>query len=772
MRRRKGGTVTSIVFLIVFVIIFLTVLQHIFPLFILDGVASSGGTSSSQTTRGSCTVEEDSGPPPAATMQVGASDALLASPYVVSLPYTRASSADAELANDSWWREVLGSSASTFEGMPAGLYWGFLNNSQSMKDWILQNVNDPPSWATSGVLGAADELVAAIESNATASGNATLAKESVQGFVLSLSGADLAFTDFLTAGSLSALKTYQETHDPYLALCQTFPGQMAQLFANSFNPAIPADERARYFGELLAVGSLSAVMAGHDNFDGKFKAALENVGLLDSWPEVKAYLSDVATKVSSNAAGLTLQAATKVGQNFPSVRWAGGYTAFRIDSMVDVLHDAGEPNDFVQRQLSELVRAADGSGDPEAVGDAADGVSYDDGHAIRLYITNENRGYLYTDASTAHQIKASFLEGRVPGFKAGQPAFLRVTYEEAKATVYHYYTGGDSWNPQVPDGIAKQGDIVTISIQILTRDDFVNSIPPMDLVNDKGVPYVGTLTRMTDHTLAGDQFTMHFTEDPPVEMNMQFAITGELAQSMGWNGMSGPYLDLHVTPDVFNDQETMRLYHDGYNPPSLGLIRGGGFDDVYDIASDGVRLRIVYSDSGLRTTTLYPVYRPSVLYATTVMVPYDLPYDVTGYSQSFIINNVGTTRILEHQMAYEGGTNDVGRIGAEIAYTVTTQKLGLENVVMQDPSEGGADLYTPGHKVVIESRMLQRTIGESGAALNNDITEQLNDMVARLKSDFHYYEEQGSRPTAGYAVFTYIVDQNTIKTIVLEVLPQ
>ena len=656
--------------------------------------------------------------------------------------------------------------------MPAGLFWGFLNDSQAMQDWILQNVPNPPQWSNTGVIGGANQQLATIESNATASGNATVAKSSVRAFVLGLSGVDLAFLDFMTAGSLSALKTYDETHDPYLALCQTVPRPDGAALRQFLRPDIPVDDRARYFGELLAVGALSAAMAGHDNFGETFKAALKNVNLLEAWPEVKAYLSDVAMKVSSNAAGLTLQAATKVAQNFPSVPWAGGYTAFRIDSMVDVLHDAGEPNDIVEGQLSGLVQAADGAGDPEAVGDAADGISYDDGHAIRLYISSENGGYLYTDAGTARQIKASFLEGRVPGFKAGQPAFLKVTYKEASAVFYHYYTGGDSWNPQVPVGIAKYGDVVTISIQILTRDDFVNSIPLMDFVNDKGVPYVGTLTRMTDHTLVGDQFTMRFTQDPPIEMDMQFAITGELAQSMGWSSMSGPYLDVYVTPDVFNDQETIRLYFDGYNPPSLGLIRGAVFDDVYDIANDGVRLRIVYADSGLHATTLYPVYVPSVLYTTTDLVPYDLPYDVAGYSQSFIINNVGTTRILEQQMAYEGGTNDVGRIGAEIAYTVATQKLGLENVVMQDPSLGGADLFTPGHDVVIESRMLQRTMGQSGNAIKDDVTGELNQMVGRLNSDFQYYEKQGTRPTAGYAIFTYIVDQNTIKTIVLEVLPQ
>jgi len=222
--------------------------------------------------------------------------------------------------------------------------------------------------------------------------------------------------------------------------------------------------------------------------------------------------------------------------------------------------------------------------------------------------------------------------------------------------------------------------------------------------------------------------------------------------------------------DVFGDLRGLRLAYDGYNPPSLGLSQGTDFREVYFISNDGVRLRIVYGTT-YASATMYPVYAPWVLYTLTDMAPFRLPYeDVTGYSQSFIIDNVHTTRILEHEMAYNGGTNDVARIGAEIAYTVAREKLGLKDVIMNDPAEGGSDLYTPGHKVVIEARMLQRTAGQSGPALNSDITEQLNKLVGRLDSDFEYYKQ--SHPVAGYAIFTYILDDNTIKTIVLKVLPR
>ena len=766
MRRRKGGTVASIVFFFVFMLVFLTVLAHIFPLY-MGGSSTQEGSPS----RGSCTAEQATGgAAPNSPGFAPVPNAPVLSSYVISLPVTAPSSTDGELLNSSWWHEAIASSDQSFEDMPQGLYWGFLNDSQSMQEW-LQTMPNPPPWASTGVMSALQAQLDVIQSNATASGNSTQAKNSVRDFIAELSGAGLAGLDFITAGSLSALKTYDETHDPYLALCATFPGQLAQLFANSFDPSVSIDQRARYFGELLAVGSLTAVVAGHDQFDENFKAALSDSNLLDAWPDIKSQLSDIASQVSSNAAGLALEAVSKVAENFPSVQWAGDYTGFRIDSMVDVLHNAGEPNGFVEGQLSGLVQAANGAGDPTAVGDAADGISYDNGHGIRLYITTQGRGYLYSDANTMQQMKASFLQERVPGFQVGQPAFLKVTYQEAGATVYHYYTGGEFWNPTVPDGVAKPGNVVTISVQVLTRDAFAASLPPMDFVNDQAVSYIGDRTRMTDSSVSGDQLTVRFSEDPPVEANMQFAITGTMSSSLGWNSGSGPYLDVSFS-DIFSDTRTLRIYYDGYDPAGLGLSIGTNeFRNVYFVSNDGVRLNIVYSSGPhFYTATFYPVYAPWVLYTLQDMVPFDLSLpDVTGYSQSYVIDNVGTTRTLEHEMIYKGSMTDVGTVGAEIAYTVAREKLGLTDVTMSDIAEGGSDLYTPDHNVVIEARMLSRTVGGSGPALDADLTEQLNEMIGRINSDFSYYK--ASNPVAGYAILSYVVDQNTIKTIVLEVLP-
>src|SRR6267143_6074733 len=202
MKRRKGGAVSSFVALVILAIIFLTVLQHIIPIAITGTGASSANSSGSSPTRGSCTAEQVIGGAAQASPRMESVPNALMASYVVYLPVNIPSRADGELLNDSWWREVFASSGQSFADMPQGLYWGFLNDSRSMQDWVDQNMPDRPSWAAFGVMSGVQKQLAAVKSNATASRNSTVAKDSVRDFVTSLSGKALAGADFLTAGSL------------------------------------------------------------------------------------------------------------------------------------------------------------------------------------------------------------------------------------------------------------------------------------------------------------------------------------------------------------------------------------------------------------------------------------------------------------------------------------------------------------------------------------------------------------------------------------------
>ncbi len=765
------------------IVIFLVVLVHRVLPWEYGGVSNVISDTTSTTNFSSWTITSNSrsdscaagqtssgGHAPAAASALQGSNPSLAVAdtffLLPTLPLDAQASTNAELVNSTWWKIAVASAGGTIVGMPQSLYWGLLNDSDAWHAYLLQVMPDPPSWSSSGgVVAAVHGQFVRLQSNATSSGNSAVAKMLIWDYVTGISGRGLAGVNFITAGSLTALKVYIETRDPYLALCTTFPGQMAELFANSFDSSIPSDQRAHYFGELLAIAALTTVLAGHDAFDTKLQAVLKDSGSFDHWSTIKPMLADIATIVSSKAVTLILIIAEKVARHFPQDSWAAEYTTFRIDSMVDVLHDAGVPKDVIEEKIAGLAQVADSSGDPEGVGDGADGISYNDGGGIRLVINAKNLGQLSTE-SGAQYIKASFLEGRVPGFSAGKAAFLKVYYKEAKATGFNYYTGNTNWVPTVPEGVGKPGDILTISVQILTRDDFVNNLPSIDFVNQAGVKWVDDTVQLANTKLAGDELALTFVPDPPYGIASEFSVAGQVEKSLVFNSASGIFLDFHIT-DVFAADRTLRIYYDGYDLPHLGVNIGTDFAQVYIVSFDGVRLRIAYSHGidTFQTATLYPVY-PSGLYSLSDLRMYALPYQVSGYDGSFIVDNVNTIRDLEHTIAYEGSKNDVGRIGAEIAYTVAIQKLDLTSVIMEDPSQGGPDLHTSDGKVVIEARMLQRTLGESDEQMKSEIKTQLNQMVGRLNGlDFNAF------PLAqvGYAVFTYI-DGSGIHTIVLEVL--
>ena len=97
---------------------------------------------------------------------------------------------------------------------------------------------------------------------------------------------------------------------------------------------------------------------------------------------------------------------------------------------------------------------------------------------------------------------------------------------------------------------------------------------------------------------------------------------------------------------------------------------------------------------------------------------------------------------------------------------MATERLGLSDVVLPDPSRGGPDLSTKDGTVVIEARMLASTEAANPSQLATTLQEQLNQMTGRLNSDFARYPP-GSR---GYAILSYADNSGAIHTIVIEVL--
>jgi hypothetical protein len=460
----------------------------------------------------------------------------------------------------------------------------------------------------------------------------------------------------------------------------------------------------------------------------------------------------------------------KLALRFPSdIGSVAGFTSDRIDSMAEVLQEYGASTADIDQKIGDPIQATDSADNPDNIATDADIINCHDGGGIKVGFDNQNRMYLYSDKGTMQWTTGTFRLEIVPGFKDGTATLLKVSHHEAGISVYHFYSGGEQWIPTAPGDVVQPGDEETVSFWILTRDDFIQDLPQVDFSDPIGINWVADASQLTDYSLEGDKLRLGFAQQPAVGDDSTFSMSGKASDTLGQGSVSGVYMDLQIT-DIFGNDRTLRIYYQGYGEASFGISIGAEFAHVDLIAFDGVRQVIVYDRPGptgdYHEAVLYPV-APSGLYSLGEMTQYQLPYQVSGYSRSFFIDDVGTVRSMEYEMGTQGSPSDGARIGAEIGYAVAIDELGLHDVVMIDPSQPGPDLYTGDGKVVIEARMLQRTVNEVGTAFDTDVRVQLTQMVQKVEVDFSQY------PTAqtGYVVLTYVDNEMVIHTIVLEVLP-
>jgi hypothetical protein len=102
------------------------------------------------------------------------------------------------------------------------------------------------------------------------------------------------------------------------------------------------------------------------------------------------------------------------------------------------------------------------------------------------------------------------------------------------------------------------------------------------------------------------------------------------------------------------------------------------------------------------------------------------------YTSAYQIDNVVMVRNLEKAMFAGGSSYDRGRIGAEIAYVIADKNLGLKNIVLEEPSKGGRDLYTQDNTVAIQARLLRDFTQGSREQL---IQQALFDLSDKLQQD-------------------------------------
>ena len=105
----------------------------------------------------------------------------------------------------------------------------------------------------------------------------------------------------------------------------------------------------------------------------------------------------------------------------------------------------------------------------------------------------------------------------------------------------------------------------------------------------------------------------------------------------------------------------------------------------------------------------------------------------------------------------------VRRLGSEIAYVIADRKLGLKDLVLEEPSVGGRDLYTRDNTVAIQARLLSYV---SPAKLVATIQKELLNLVNKLGQD---YENQPDMKD-GFAILSYVdPTDGMLKSLIVEV---
>ncbi|TLY12192.1 MAG: hypothetical protein E6K86_11850, partial [Thaumarchaeota archaeon] len=272
------------------------------------------------------------------------------------------------------------------------------------------------------------------------------------------------------------------------------------------------------------------------------------------------------------------------------------------------------------------------------------------------------------------------------------------------------------------------------------------------------------VTELRGFSVSGNDLRIEAAQYPPIEGVSGFKLSGPVSDSFGsYNQWTT--LDFQIK-DLFGNTRGMRIYHDGYHSPWLGILGGDHYRSVYTLSYDGARLRVVYTSSReFNVATLY-MSDPSVFYDLGEVGPSSLS-PIPAVSKIYEIQSVDFPRPLEKNMIFEGTGYDHGRVGAEIAYTVGKVRYGLQDLVIREPSMGGADLITQDRTVVMQARFIQDFSQFKGMNWEEALQSQLGKLVSKLGQDF----ENNHSLVRGYAVLSYVdpSQPNVIKTIVAEV---
>jgi len=311
-----------------------------------------------------------------------------------------------------------------------------------------------------------------------------------------------------------------------------------------------------------------------------------------------------------------------------------------------------------------------------------------------------------------------------------------------------------------PSDIGQPGQTLIISPELLTRAEFLSKVPKIMMKNEASFAWLPARSRISFVSDSAG-FRIEAEQSPAVEGISGFGVLVEPAKALGFAPGKGCFLEAAIQ-DIFGRARKIRVYHDGHSTAWVGLRQGKRYPRVSLVSWDGVRLRLAYGSPEIRIASIY-LSNPASLYSIErTELPVRLPLITSSWTLT------GTYRVQlkrehEREMLRTRYRYPHGRVGSEIAYSIASRELGLHDVILNDPSEGGADMMSRDGRIVFENRLVTITRSMSEELQERQLAFQLGRLRTRLQSDLAFYRSA----RVGYIFLSYL-DSIGLRTTAFE----
>jgi len=337
--------------------------------------------------------------------------------------------------------------------------------------------------------------------------------------------------------------------------------------------------------------------------------------------------------------------------------------------------------------------------------------------------------------------------------------FFAIEPENRNLRIYRRYKGGPYWRPTIPDEMGMRDTTSRLLIEEVTPSGFVQRLPKMQFMNHDEMRWAPTSVEIDSYDIENSAVILNVNQFPGIEGFEHVKIRTLLRDGFGeFNGK--PRIGL-ILNDFFGKSRELSVCHDGHAHPTLGIRDGREFRTVRSIFFDGLRLRLTYRKyRGINTATMY-LEDPSNLYKVGLS-------GISGTNKlgmpNILETEVKLLRNLEQGMLLRGSSYDHGRLGAEIAYSISKQLLGIESMTIAEPSRGGRDLFSTDQQTAIQARLIVDFTQFRPLTKKEAIDNQMKQLLSKIGQDFRWNRLM----TTGYAILSYFDSREKVSAVVAE----